>query len=74
MPLPKPHFVVGGVRMAIALHRLFHDQSPRQVLVGLMDMAALEQARGRRSPAGSMIIDGVPVAVGGLKDMAHCVA
>lgn len=74
MPHSKPHFVVGHVRIVIALHRQFHDENPRQVLVGLMDMAALEQARGHRSPAGPMTIDGVAVAVGGLEAMAHCVA
>ncbi len=39
-----------------------------------MDMAALKQVSGRRSPVRLMTIDGVTVAVGGLEAMAHYVA
>ena len=73
MPLPKVHFVYGHVRLSIARYRRIYDRDPRQVLVGLMDMASLEQKYGRRLPGEPMHIDGIPVAVGSLEDTARCV-
>lgn len=68
------HFVRGHVRISIALHKALHDKNPSQVLVGLMDMRALESAQGPRVAGQGMTIDGVPIAVGDLKDGARCVA
>ncbi len=66
MPLSKPDFVVGQIKIAILVHRALHDRSPRQVLVGLMDMATMKQVQGRR-PGEALRTDDVPVAVGGLR-------
>lgn len=67
------HFVRGHVRISIALHKAMHEKNPSQVLVGLMDMRALEDAGTPRDAGQGMTIDGVPVAVGDLQDGARCV-
>lgn len=72
-PCPS-HFVRGHVRISIALHRHLHDQVPARVLVGLMEMAALEDIEGRRPQGSTLSIDGVPVHVGSLADRVCCVA
>jgi riboflavin synthase alpha subunit len=63
-----PHFVRGHVRIMIALHQRLYDQAPRRILVGLMEMAALEEIAGLRPPGSSLAIDGIPVQVGSLED------
>jgi hypothetical protein len=72
-PCPS-HFVRGHVRISIALHRHMHGQAPRQILVGLTEMVALEKIEGLRLPGSLLAIDSVPVRVGSLEDRVCCVA
>ncbi len=70
-----PQYAVIHVKVAMARYRGRYGHEPRQVLVGLMHMAALEQRLGRRSPGEPLQIHGVPIAVGGLDDVTlRCVA
>jgi hypothetical protein len=56
MTTSPPRFIRGHVRISIVLHRHMHGQAPRQILVGLTEMVALEKIEGRRLPGSSLAI------------------